>query len=216
MTLVPTEGKPLARLRYKQLISSDPTAPLVLLVHGRAGNFDVMWAFKRVLPDACNIVAVQAPITDEGGFSWWQIGKDKEIMKAAAKKAAGELEVFLKEFNRQNSLSPRRTIAIGFSQGGALLSVAVQLGMQLDGVAFLASFTIPLDRQNLSPTTEIFIAHGARDEIVKLSVSERARDFFLEQGLSVSFIVDDVGHKVGVEGMKALKIWAQKILCAQL
>ena len=47
--------------------------PLVVMVHGRAGNDQVMWVFSKALERLKPVVvAPQATIPDiKDGFSWW-------------------------------------------------------------------------------------------------------------------------------------------------
>lgn len=201
----------LGGLEFKQLIQGDTTAPLVILVHGRAGNFDVMWAFRRVLPDNVNVVAPQAHLPDTGGYSWWEIGGSKEQMREDAQHAAKLFVDFISSFLQQSALTPSKIILVGFSQGGALISLVVQQAMlAVDGAALLASFAIKIS--NATVSCPIFIAHGANDEIITLSQSEATRDHFLSCGAQVEHVVDDVGHKIGVNGMRELKSWIERVL----
>ncbi len=207
---LPVEGQ-LAGLRYKHLCNFEKTAPLVVLVHGRAGNFDVMWAFKRAMPEGVNFVAPQAPLPDAGGFSWWEIGKPKEEMRESAQRAAETLAVFVNQYIAQSNLAPSRLLLVGFSQGGALISLAIQQETLLvHGAALLASFAIKLPDSKIN--CPVFIAHGSNDEVIPLSQSESSRDYLLSCGAKVDFVVDDVGHKVGVNGMKELKAWSDRIV----
>lgn len=209
-SVVPVEGQ-VAGLRFKHLCSCGADAPLFVLVHGRAGNFDVMWAFKRVMPEGVNLLAPQAPLSDGAGFSWWEIGKPKEEMRAAAQDAANGLGVFVESYVAANKLTPRAVVLVGFSQGGALISVLAQNGrMAINGVALLASFAIKIAGSRVA--CPVFIAHGSSDEIITISQSESSRDYLKSCGAEVTFVVDDVGHKVGVSGMRALKEWTEALI----
>ena len=63
---------------YKELKAEfrlrDASAPLLYMVHGRAGNIEVMWAFRRTAPETFSLLSVEAPQPDPvGGYSWWQV-----------------------------------------------------------------------------------------------------------------------------------------------
>ncbi len=59
--------------------------PVVLMVHGRAGNESVMWVFSKALEGIKPIVvSPQAPLVDPiGGYSWWLMEHDTTAQSPA-------------------------------------------------------------------------------------------------------------------------------------
>lgn len=194
-------------LSHKYRIGSDRAAPLVVLVHGRAGTHDVMWAFRRCIPDNFNIVAPQAPLPDPvGGFSWWDIATTNARDGGTA--AADILARFIEGVVRFYDLAPRIVIGCGFSQGAGTLSVALQRGVPLGGVALLAGFVVETeDFDRTNDRAKVFMAHGTEDEMVPIERARRGRDVLLSRGFTVEYCEDPVGHKIGTTGMKALTAW---------
>lgn len=212
------EGSDLS-LRYRYQLHDDRTAPLVVLVHGRAGTFDLMWPFAHSCPRGCSFVAPQADLPDAvlphapQGLSWWLV--DSQNLHADAQAAAKKLADFIDEFLERYELQPRRIIALGFSQGGALLSILLQRDpWRFDAAALLASFVIELAdgrqaRDGRQPTTRppLFMAHGLRDETVPIERARSGAEYLRALGHTVTMVEDDVGHKVGTAGMRELKAW---------
>lgn len=192
---------------YRAELSDDATAPLFVFVHGRAGSKDVMWTFKRVLPHHVSIFAPQAPIEDEiGGYSWWAV--NTEITWEMINSGVERLKSTIDSFIEVNGLSPRKIIGMGFSQGGGALSVIAQREpARFDGIALLASFVIRDEHVALDGIPPVFVAHGEADEVVPLSRVSSDVEWLRERGVKVEVVTDDVGHKVGVKGMKGLKSW---------
>jgi phospholipase/carboxylesterase len=198
--------------------AEDQSAPLFLLLHGRAGNRDVMWLFERALPKEATILSFQAPQIDPiGGFSWWDIatpGSSLRFAPTACALVADSFSRFLKHFR----LSPQKTIALGFSQGAALLSVGAQLGtLPFDGFGLLAGFVVPVDQTEAKGGSEVrkvpvLIAHGTKDEVVPVEKAQEGRDALLAQGFPVTYVEDEVGHKVGVGAIRELTGWFGNIL----
>ncbi len=151
---------------------------------------------------------------DAGGFSWWEIRGSKEQMRADTQNAAKILVEFVSQYIQRQKLSPSKTILVGFSQGGALISLLIQQSMlDVSGAALLASFAIKIpDVQFHCP---VFIAHGSNDEVITLTQSESTRDHFMSCGAQVHHVVDEVGHKIGVNGMRELKSWINRVLEAR-
>ena len=99
---------------------------------------------------------------------------------------------------------------MGFSQGAAMSNVLAFLYPQrIQKVGILAGF-VPAELKNLVPQRPLegksfFVAHGTKDEAVTV---ERARESIkiLEQaGAQVTYCEDNVGHKVSLSCLRALK-----------
>ncbi|MBX7144723.1 MAG: hypothetical protein K1X79_09755 [Oligoflexia bacterium] len=200
-------------LEHKLSLCSDPSAPLIVLVHGRAGTYDVMWTFRRCLPEQATIVAPQAHLFDEfGGYSWWNVESPGSPMEKAAE-AVGRLDQFILKFSDYYKLQPRKILALGFSQGAGLLSVLLQQSRQrFCGVGLLAGFVLPTELGGQGELPPVFIAHGLADDILPISKARQGAQHLQGLGFPVSMVEDDVGHKVGTAGMRALKEWVQKLL----
>ena len=193
-------------LEYRIREPSDPSAPLLFLVHGRAGNKDVMWAFARSVPESWGIIAPQAPLSDPvGGYSWWLV--DSPTRSQEIEQAATALRSFILEHAEARNAPIR--IAAGFSQGAGLLSLLLQREPEFfKGVALLAGFV-------LKPTSvpdacnqqhaRVFVGHGSLDETVSIQSAINGVEQLRAQGFSVEFHQDPVGHKVGSISMRAFK-----------
>lgn len=200
-------------LRFKYTLGATSDAPCVFMVHGRAGNHDVMWAFRRCIPEGATIIAPQAPLADPvGGFSWWLVRPDWP--KEEGVEAALKLLLFMRSVLVDLGLKPRKVVAVGFSQGGAVLSLCAQLKPDFfSGLGLLASFTIkhPSIEADLGGLP-VFIGHGSKDETVPLDKAMRGGDFLRERGATLTLFTDDVGHKLGTGAMRGLKDWLSETL----
>lgn len=200
-------------LRFIHRVGADPCAPLVLLVHGRAGTAEVMWAFDRLMPTGCSVVSFQAFLPDAlGGFSWWDMASPDPLEPAilrARDKFMFALERYVELFN----LRPRKMVALGFSQGSVLLSASVLTNaLRLDGLGVLAGFLYKGgDVAALSTKPEVFIAHGSNDEVISVAKARKGVERLRNLGLTVEYVEEEVGHKVGVQGTRALKEWLGRV-----
>ena len=185
------------------------SSPLVVLIHGRAGNRGVMWTFERGIPHECHVVSFEAFLPDPlGGWSWWDMtapGSKKEAITYAAKKCAVALEAFVKLY----SLTPSTIVALGFSQGSVLASAAAFLGFApFDAVGVLAGFVfLPEGSDVTYKTSSVFVAHGTNDETIPVEKARVGVKALRDLGLDVVYVEEEVGHKVGIQGTRALKEW---------
>jgi len=212
-TLASDDATEILGLEHRHSLCDDVSAPLVFLVHGRAGNSSVMWLFSRALPTKCNIISVQAPIADPiGGYSWWDI-QDKEQSSTQQLSSADKLALFCTSCQKHYDLSPSTIVALGFSQGAAILSLIQDRGMfSFDRLAFLSGFTILGDRDGKNwANLPVFIAHGLDDQVVAFSTAQKGSEELEQRGANVEFVSDRVGHKVGASSLRALKNWCALI-----
>lgn len=166
-----------------------------------------MWTFERTFPEVASIVSVQAFLPDPiGGFSWWAGNAAPDTTQHAVSVVGS----FLRKFLQFYKLSPRVIFGIGFSQGAAVLSTYAlsRAEPQLAGIALLAGF-IPefAEWENAADLPDLFIAHGTQDDVISFDHAERSAARLREGGASVTFVSEQVRHKIGVEGFRTLKSW---------
>jgi phospholipase/carboxylesterase len=195
-------------LRHKYNLTADPAAPLIYLVHGRAGTFDVMWTFARCIPESFNIIAPEAFLPDPvGGFSWWPV--DGSQNRQSIDDGVNRLRTFIDSAEEHFALTPRTRIALGFSQGAGLLSCLLQKEPGLfSQVGLLAGFVIDCGGpQGGGKLPRILMAHGSQDPVISLEKAKSGAELLRQYGAEIEFHEDDVTHKVGTAGMRALKSW---------
>ena len=196
---------------------------LVVLVHGKAGNDQVMWAFARLFRDIkAVIVSPEAPYPDpQGGWSWWLSELNQCPTDVSHEVLGGAVNVlgdFVAKFVGYHGLDPRLVVGMGFSQGAAVLSSLAICQPQLCHLAILLAGFVPdlvLDQlprhqkvsQNIQPS--FFIAHGSLDNVIPLESAELGCSVLRSAGYDVEMVVDDVGHKVGVNAQKCLRSWIE-------
>jgi len=203
-----TDAENIIGLKHKYQFTGDKTAPLAVLIHGRAGNYDVMWTFKRCIPESYNIISFQAPEHDPiGGYSWWQVAGGEKILDSlpAADKLIASIHSAIKHYK----LSPKFLIALGFSQGAVILSVILQKSPEIfSSVGLLAGLVVEIEEnsvRNSKSLPQIFFAHGINDEVIPVAKAKKGQSYLKKLGFNTTLVEDSVGHKVGTEGMRELK-----------
>jgi len=209
-----TSEESVVGLKFLYRPGADPTSPLVVLVHGRAGNRGVMWTFERAIPEGCHVVSFEAFLSDPlGGWSWWDMtvaGSKQEAIVFASNKLQSSLNSLLGLYG----LEPTILVGLGFSQGSVLLSAVTFLGLvEFDAIAVLAGFVyLPSESTSLNKIPEVFVAHGSLDETIPVSKAQSGVEALRALGVRVEYVEEAVGHKVGVQGTRALKQWLQSTI----
>jgi phospholipase/carboxylesterase len=195
----------------------DRTAPLAVLLHGRAGTREVIWMFERQVPPGAAVLSLQAPLPEPpplGGFSWWRLDADEDERAEAVRHSIERMTNAIERFLESHRLEPASRVALGFSQGAALISAALlSQRLRVDGAALLAGFVVePPGPPAVHGAPKVFMAHGTRDEVISIERARRGAKLLENLGLPVTQVEDDVGHKIGVQGTRALRNWLHELI----
>jgi phospholipase/carboxylesterase len=197
-------------------------APLCVLVHGRAFDMFAMRVFERALPPFSHRLYVQAPFEDpKGGFCWWDMSVEQDPFDGVT-----ALESFLLHdlpgIVKSSGVSHQTAIfGYGFSQGAATLSGFIQQHPTFfRRVALLAGFVLEVesvpsdyareDRFTAIPRTAVLMIHGTEDDIIPLHRAHDGAKLLRLRGFDVEVMENNVGHKIGVDGMRRLTAWGSE------
>ena len=196
-------------LKFVHRPGSAADAPLLVMVHGRAGDRHVMWTFERAVPPAWHIVSFQAFEPDPiGGWSWWQMSENGG-RRPVIHHAARRLSQAISSFCQARDISPSRRIGIGFSQGGVLVSTGTFEGiLEFEAIGVLAGFVVlPSETKELSRKTKVFMAHGSEDDVIPVERARSGVEALKALSFEVEYVEEPVKHKVGIQGTRALGHW---------
>jgi phospholipase/carboxylesterase len=183
------------------------------LIHGLSGDENSMWVFARDLPAHYWIVAPRAPnIAEQGGYSWRpaQFENMNQLSFDQLRSAAEALIRLVDEYSESAGLDANTFDVMGFSQGGAMSSLLAFLYPQrIRKVGILAGF-VPsgldgLVSQRPLEGKPIFVAHGTKDQMVTIDHARASIDILEQAGAKVTYCEDEVGHKLSIKCLHALK-----------
>jgi len=207
--------------------TTHPAPRLLLLIHGWTGDENSMWVFARDLPTHCWIIAPRAPYaTQPSGYSWRPdqtelIGNPTIDMFAAAAEAliklvdAYSLSAGIdaspeRHLHRTQVQVRRRIDVVGFSQGALMSSLLTFLYPQrIRKTGILAGF-VPNGLDELVAKRPLegkpfFVTHGTKDETVSIDRARASIQILERAGAHVTYCEDEVGHKVSLTCLRALK-----------
>lgn len=206
-------------LRVRQSTIENPK--VLLMIHGITGDENSMWVFGRKFSSSYLIVAPRAPFTAQPfGYSWRDVEKhplQTDFGMPALHMLESSAEALIRlvdEYTASLKVEAHQFDVVGFSQGAAMVSV---LGLvypnRIRKMGVLAGF-VPsgLDEyisQKPLADKKVFVAHGTKDETVIIDRAHEAVNLFQQAGAEVTFVEDEVGHKLGTNGMKALEEFLQ-------
>jgi len=193
--------------------TTQPASRLLLLIHGWTGDENSMWVFARDLPAYYWMVAPRAPYaTQPGGYSWRQ-NQTELIGNPTMDMFAGAAERLIKLVDAY-SLSAKVDASVfdivGFSQGALMSSLVTFLYPQrIRKTGILAGF-VPAGLDKLIAKRSLkdkpfFVTHGTKDETVTIDRARASIEILERAGAHVTYCEDEVGHKVSLTCLRALR-----------
>lgn len=194
--------------------STDPAAPLVLLLHGRGSHEGEIIALADHLPAGPAYAAVRAPIVEGGGYAWFANRGIGRPVAASLRQTMDWLRTWLDEV----APAGRPVVLIGFSGGAAFAG-----GLLLDdptryaGAAVLYG-TLPFDAG--VPTTParlagvpVVVAQGEQDTVIPRELLDRTWQYLLgESGAPTVALRHPGGHGITVDALATVAGWLHERL----
>jgi phospholipase/carboxylesterase len=186
---------------------------LLLLIHGLTGDENSMWVFARDLPAAYWMVAPRAPHpASQGGYSWRpaEFENSDQLSLDQLRSAAEALIRLVDEYAASAGVDARAFDVMGFSQGAAMSSLLAFLyPRRVRKVGILAGF-VPGGLEELVAQRPLagkpfFVVHGTKDQMVTIERARASIEILEQAGARITYCEDEVGHKVSVTCLRALK-----------
>lgn len=190
---------------------------ILLMLHGITGNEDSMWVFGRKFSTSYLILAPRAPFPAQpSGYSWRDLSKyplHADFGRPSLEMLLPPAEALIKlveAYSESLKIEAQEIDVAGFSQGAAMVNV---LGLvfpnRIRRMAVLAGFVPAGLEEYVSKKSlvgkNILMAHGTRDEMIPLDRARASANLLEQAGANVNFVEDEVGHKLGANGMQALE-----------
>ncbi len=193
-------------------------APLLILLHGFGSNEDDLMGLAEYVDPRYRVISVRAPIRlDMGGNAWFAIefspvGMVMDIEQGM--RSRDQLLDLLQTLQKKYGNDGSDTVAVGFSQGGAMaLSLLMAKPAQLAGVAFLSGVwlreLLPQDDTILKALQgkPVLQTHGSTDPLLPISKAHRTREVLNSLPIDLQYKEYPMGHEINPACLKDLKDW---------
>jgi phospholipase/carboxylesterase len=189
--------------------SSDPAAPLVVLLHGRGSSERDIIALAAHLPQRAAYAAVRAPISEGAGFAWFA---NRGIGRPLADSLRRNMDWFTSWLDTVAS-AQRHVVLVGFSGGAAFAG-----GLLLDqpsryrGAAILYG-TLPFDA-GLAVTPgrlagiPVLVAQGEQDTVIPRELLDATWDYLINPSGAPAWATRHPGgHGISAPSLTELAGW---------
>ena len=189
--------------------SSDSSAPLVVLFHGRGSSESDIIALAAELPPDLSYAAVRAPISEGGGYAWFA---NRGIGRPVADSLRSTMDWF-HAWLEQAAPPERSVVLVGFSGGAAFAGgLALDKPDRYRGAAILYG-TVPFDagvpvESGRLDGMRVLVAQGDSDRVIPGELLENTWNFLLnDSGAQVTTYRDGGGHGISPGALAELREW---------
>lgn len=194
--------------------SAGPSAPLVVLLHGRGSDEHGIIGLSGALTEGAEYAAVRAPIAEGAGYAWFANRGIGRPVAESLEETTSWFEAWLDQY-----ASPgRRVILVGFSGGAAFAGGLVLRRPERYAGAAIVHGTMPFDAGvpttagRLAPT-QVFVAQGEADTVIPRELLDRTWTYLREEsGARVASHRDSSGHGLGEATIEALSDWLEGVV----
>ena len=194
--------------------STDPAAPLVVLLHGRGSDESGIVGLAAYLPQRFAYAAVRGPVDLGGSFTWFQ---NRGVGRPVPESLRATIDWF-RTWLDDVAPEGRPVVLVGFSGGAAFAG-----GLLLDdpsrwaGTAVLYG-TLPFDAGvDVSPGrlagARVLVAHGDTDPMIPRDLLDWTWSYLHdESGAELTAYHDGGGHEISAGALAALQGWLEALL----
>lgn len=162
--------------------STDPAAPLVVLLHGRGSNETEILSLAPHLPTGPQYVAVRAPIAEGGGYAWFA---NRGIGRPLTDSLRGTMDWF-RAWLDEVAPTGRPVLVVGFSGGAAFAGGLVLDDPQRFAGAAVLYGTLPFEAGLATDpgrlaNLPVFVAQGDGDHVIPRELLDRTWTYLLSE-----------------------------------
>ncbi|WP_172652027.1 luciferase domain-containing protein [Rhodococcus opacus] len=194
--------------------STDPSAPLVVLLHGRGSDEAAMGTLVPFLPPGPRYVAVRAPLSEGGGFAWFA---NRGIGRPIQESLTATMSWFRSWLD--SVTTPKQpVILVGFSGGSAFAGGLLLADPSRFSGAGLLYGTLPFDvglplTAGRLTGVPIFLVHGLHDTVIPPELQEWTWEYLVKYSGSPLWAErEPTGHELTERTIRALGWWVSERL----
>jgi phospholipase/carboxylesterase len=209
----------MADLLYTAHVPAGEDLPTIIALHGWGANaHDLLGLAPMLFDGKAMVFCPQGPVQMSigggmMGYGWFQMTPGKPPDAVAFQAIADRLRRFVDEILPLYRADPRRTVILGFSQGGVMAyELALREPKRFAGIVALSTWlpeplvtTLPkLPEHEEFP---VLIIHGTNDSMLPIERARESREALRPFGVSMTYREFDMGHEIRQDALRVLMRW---------
>lgn len=200
---------------YKEHVLRSQAEPktVLLMFHGYNSDMNDLLQLGRYFAHILKDTEVRIPngfSRASMGYQWFDINTPQDQWKDNLIQQEEVLKQYVKDVT-VNRHGVESVILCGFSQGAM---VSMHIGLQLDVDAIVAFSGMLLDKRvaKKAQKSKIFIAHGARDDVLPVQHFHDANEFLKQKFHVTTCLSEHMDHGINEEMIDKVTDFLQKIV----
>lgn len=195
---------------YKE--GSNPSAPVLLLLHGTGGNEHDLLSIATMIDEEASVLSVRGNVLENGMprfFKRLAMGVlDQRDLAIRTK----ELHDYIGEAAAKYGFDRNRVLAVGYSNGANIAANLIMTEADSLVGAILYHPMIPNPDAKIPQLNglPVFIGAGENDQMVPYEQSESLKRMLENNGAEVAIHVEPYGHQLTGSEVDASKQWYNK------
>lgn len=193
--------------------ASDQSAPVLLLLHGTGGDENDLIDLGRMLVPGAALLSPRGKVLENGMPRFFRRLAEGVFDLEDLKLRTHELADFVETASTIYAFDPQRIIAVGFSNGANIAASMLLLHPNVLMGAILSHPMVPFVPETPPKLADkpIFIGASRFDPLIPVSETERLVALLQEAGANVTVHLQNGGHVIAHEEVRAAKTWLIKI-----
>jgi phospholipase/carboxylesterase len=199
--------------------AGDGPFPTVLAIHGwGASAHDLLGLAPYLHGGRALVLCPQGEFTvpiggGMAGYGWFPLLLGAPPDVAAFRRGADALRAFLDRAMETYPIDPRRLVAMGFSQGGAMAyDLVLRDPSRFAGAAALSSWFPTELAATIPPHSEheglpVLVVHGTQDQLIAIDRARESRESVRGYGVALTYREFDMGHEIRPDALRLLVQW---------
>ena len=187
----------------------DPSAPILLLLHGTGGDEDDLIELGKLLLPEGGLLSPRGKVLENGAPRFFRrlaagVFDEKDLIARTA-----ELAAFVQAAADAYEFDPTRVIAVGFSNGANIAAAMLLLHPRALRGAVLFRAMVPLtpaSPPNLSGVP-VYLSAGRFDTMVPAANTEKLASMLQDAGAAVTLAWTPQGHNLVPDEVDAARRW---------
>lgn len=202
--------------------AGDGPFPTIVALHGwGASAHDLLGLAPYLHGGEALVLCPQGPVEFSippgiPGYGWFRLGPDGQSDPDEVARAPEHVRQFLDAAAERYPIDRRKTVLMGFSQGGVLAyDLALRDPERFAGLVVLSAWLpgpiaegIPASPAHAN--LPALVIHGTQDDLMPVARGQESRDLLLKLGIPLTYREFDMGHEVHPESLKLLVEWLEE------
>jgi len=194
---------------HRYIPGTDPSAPVLLMLHGTGGNEDDLLPLGRELAPGATLLSPRGQVLENGMPRFFRRLAEGVFDIDDLRARTASLAEFLEAAATRYGFETSRVVAVGFSNGANIAASLLVLNPGLLGGAVLFRAMVPLvpDAVTVTARTPVLLSNGRMDPLVAAGETNRLKDLLERFGADVTLEWQNAGHNLVEDDLAVARTW---------